>query len=157
LKWEAIRWFHGDDQLATKTNDAPRADRTTITHALELLAEHGFGGMAEALELLLNEAMKIERPEDLGAAPYERTDSRRGDANGLKPKTVLSRLGKHGLSIALVRETADVISLGAFGLDSVHERNARDQRAQVLASVEPVPSTLRGHGQVEGHGERRLA
>jgi hypothetical protein len=49
--------------------------------------------MAQALETLLNEAMKLERSAVLGAAPYERTEARLGYANGFKPKTVASRLG----------------------------------------------------------------
>jgi transposase-like protein len=43
---------------------------------------------------LVNEAAKIERAEFLGAAPYERTASRRDYANGFKPKIVLTRLGE---------------------------------------------------------------
>ena len=35
---------------------------------LELLSEHGFDGMKEAMETLFNEAMKIERSVHLGAA-----------------------------------------------------------------------------------------
>ncbi len=54
---------------------------------LELLAEHGFDGLAQALQILFNEAMKLERSAVLEAAPYERTPRRRGHANGFKPKT----------------------------------------------------------------------
>ena len=36
-------------------------DATTITTVLELLTESGCGGFADALELLLNEAMLLER------------------------------------------------------------------------------------------------
>ena len=60
---------------------------------LELLVDHGFEGMARAMQTLLNEAMKLERSQVLGARPYERTTERRGYANGYKPKTVHSRLG----------------------------------------------------------------
>ena len=61
---------------------------------LEFLSEHGFEGMAEAMQLLINEAMKLERCAVLGAGPYERTRSRRGQANGFKPKRVNTRLGQ---------------------------------------------------------------
>ncbi|MFH1918468.1 MAG: hypothetical protein ABIP48_01080 [Planctomycetota bacterium] len=44
---------------------------------LELLAEHGFDGMAQALEMLFNEAMKLERSVVLEAQPCERTPARR--------------------------------------------------------------------------------
>ena len=57
---------------------------------VELLAEHGFEGMAQAMEILFNEAMQLQRSEALGAWPYQRTAERRGHANGFKPKTVKS-------------------------------------------------------------------
>ena len=37
---------------------------------LQLLSENGFDGMAEAIEILMNEAMKLERADALGAVPY---------------------------------------------------------------------------------------
>lgn len=36
----------------------------------ELLAKRGFDGMTQVLTLPLNEVMKIERAQALGAAPY---------------------------------------------------------------------------------------
>jgi len=41
---------------------------TGSREAIQLLAEHGFDGLAAALELLRNEAMKLERSEVLQAA-----------------------------------------------------------------------------------------
>ncbi len=46
------------------------------------------------MQILFNEAMQLERTEYIGAQPYERTEQRRSYANGFKPKTVNSRLGK---------------------------------------------------------------
>ncbi len=69
------------------------------------LAQAGFDGLAEALRILLNEIMKIERAEHLHAQPYERTETRRGYANGYKPKTVRSRLGAITLNIPQVRDS----------------------------------------------------
>ena len=109
------------------------ADRTTVAHALELLTAHGFDGLAEALQLLLNEAMKIERSDYLGAAPYERSDGRRGHANGFKPKTVSSRLGKLEPSIPQVREAAEG---GERFYPSALERGERSERALKLAIAE---------------------
>ena len=60
-------------------------DATTFDAALELLTENGFEGLSTALELLLNEAMRLERSEYLGAGPYERSAGRRGYANGSSP------------------------------------------------------------------------
>ena len=44
-------------------------DRTSYTQVLELLTEHGFDGMANAMQILLNEAMELERSEFFNAAP----------------------------------------------------------------------------------------
>ena len=54
---------------------------------IQVLDEQGFEGLARALEILFNEAMKIERSTVLGAQPYERTDDRRGDATGFQPNS----------------------------------------------------------------------
>jgi len=79
-------------------------DHHIPTHpAIECLLEHGFDGMAEVMKLLFNEAMLIERAQALHADPYERTDTRVGYANGFKPKSVLSRVGKIELNIPQVR------------------------------------------------------
>lgn len=95
---------------------------------VQLLAEHGFDGMAQALETLLNEAMKLERSAALGAAPYERAESRRGYANGFKPKTVTSRLGKLRLQVPQTR--------GMAFYPSALERGERSERALKLALAE---------------------
>jgi len=51
---------------------------TAIESVLELLSEHGLGAMAEAMQTLLNEAMKLERSEFLRAAPGERAPGAAG-------------------------------------------------------------------------------
>ena len=73
---------------------------------LELLADHGFEGMAQAMQMLLNEAMKLERNQVLGAQPYQRTHERRGYANGFKPKTVDTRVGRLELAVPQTRGVA---------------------------------------------------
>ena len=108
------------------------SDRTTITSALELLTEKGFDGMATAIELLLNEAMKLERSAYLGAGPYERNEDRRGYANGFKPKHVKSRLGGLDLSIPKVRATNELKPFYPCAL----ERGERSERAFKLAVAE---------------------
>jgi putative transposase len=95
---------------------------------VELLAEHGFDGMAQAIEILMNEAMKLERAQVLGAAPYERSDERRGYANGFKPKTVNSRLGRLDLQVPQTRDVEFY--------PSTLERGERSERALKLALAE---------------------
>jgi hypothetical protein len=70
---------------------AMRVETNPLETAYAVLLEHGLEGAGVALRILVNEASKIERSRFLGAAPYERTSSRRDYANGFKPKTMLTR------------------------------------------------------------------
>jgi transposase-like protein len=103
-------------------------ESTPFQTVLQLLAEEGFDGFASALEILVNEAMKLERAAVLQAEPYQRTPERRGHANGFKPKTVLSRLGKLQLAIPQTR--------GVEFYPSALERGERSERALKLALAE---------------------
>lgn len=95
---------------------------------IQLLADEGFDGMAQAMQLLLNEVMKLERAEALGAGPYERSADRRGYANGYKPKTVNTRVGKLQLSVPQTR--------GVEFYPSSLEKGVRSERALKLAVAE---------------------
>jgi len=110
------------------TNHSP--DATTITMALELLTEHGLEGVGAAVEILINEAMQIERSAFLQAAPHERTEERRGYANGFRPKRLKTRLGELDLQIPRVRDLAE-------GAEPFYpralERGERSERALKLA------------------------
>lgn len=99
-----------------------------LNEVLQLLSDHGFDGMAQAIEILMNEAMKLERSEILGAGPYQRSDSRRGYANGFKPKTVNSRLGRLELKVPQARNVEFY--------PSALERGERSERALKLAVAE---------------------
>jgi len=101
---------------------------TVIDDIVQILAEQGFDGLAEAVTVVLNEAMKIERTHALGAQPYQRTPARRGQANGFKPKTVLSRLGKLELAVPQVRDSSFY--------PSALERGERSERALKVALAE---------------------
>ncbi len=107
---------------------ACRVNDNNIQGAIELIAENGFDGMAEAVSLLVNEAMHVERNRHLQAKPYERTDERQGYANGYKNKTLRSRLGKLDLLVPQVRD-------GDF-YPSVLEKGLRSERALKLAVAE---------------------
>ncbi|MDK2858764.1 MAG: putative transposase [Verrucomicrobiota bacterium] len=82
--------------MSDRTEDNP------INDAMEILIEHGFGDMDQAMAILVNEAMKIERANAFGARPCERSDERVGHANGYMPKNVKSRLGNLALQIPQV-------------------------------------------------------
>ncbi len=53
--------------MTCQTEDNP------VDNTMEHLIEYGFDGVAEAMALLLNTAMRIERNRYLGAEPYERS------------------------------------------------------------------------------------
>jgi putative transposase len=101
---------------------------TACNDVVELLAHHGFDGMAQAIEILFNEAMKLQRADALHADPYQRTPERRGHANGFKPKTVNTRLGKLQLEVPQTR--------GVDFYPTVLERGERSERALKLAVAE---------------------
>jgi putative transposase len=101
---------------------------TDLNNAVQLLANNGFEGMASAIQILFNEAMKLERNEYIGAEPYQRTEQRRDYANGFKPKTINSRIGKLELQVPQTRD-------GDFYPSSL-ERGERSERALKLAVAE---------------------
>src|SRR5262249_52395598 len=59
--------------------------------------------LRDALELLVNAAMLLERQQHLRAAPFERTQDRNGHANGFKEKRFQTRLGALDLRVPQVR------------------------------------------------------
>jgi transposase-like protein len=72
---------------------------------LQPLIENGLDGLGEMLSAAVNFAMDLERERHLGAAAYERTPSRRGHANGFKPKGLHTRVGELLLRIPQVRDS----------------------------------------------------
>lgn len=107
---------------------AHQPDSNVIETVVQLLCESGLSQMAEAVRIMLNEAMKIERSQVLQAEPYERTERRRGQANGFKDKIVDTRLGPLALSVPQTR--------GVPFYPSALEKGVRSERALKLAIAE---------------------
>jgi len=101
---------------------------TALDRITELLAEHGFDGLASAVTVLLNEVMKIERSHALGAGPYQRTEGRTGYANGYKPRTIHTRIGPLAVEVPQTR--------GVEFYPSALEKGVRSERAWKLAVAE---------------------
>ena len=59
----------------------------------------------QVLETLYNGVMRLERDQHLGAGAHERSESRRGYANGFKSKTLKTRMGALDLSVPQTRDT----------------------------------------------------
>lgn len=104
-------------------------NNTGIELALEEIISNGFEGLESAVSLLVNEAMKIERSRALKAEPWERSDERIGYANGYKPRTLNTRIGKLSLQVPKVRGG---ISFYPKALD----RGIRSERALKLTVAE---------------------
>ena len=78
-------------------------DRNVFDQVVQLVADHGTEAMSDAFACLLEIAMKAERDQALGAETYERSESRRGYANGYKPKTLNTRAGSITVQVPKAR------------------------------------------------------
>jgi transposase-like protein len=101
---------------------------TALDQISELLAENGFDGLAQAVTVLLNEVMKLERSAVLGAGPYQRAEGRTGYANGYKPKTIHTRIGPLAVEVPQTR--------GVEFYPSALEKGIMSERALKLAVAE---------------------
>jgi len=100
-----------------------------VTESMQILLTNGLKGMEAVFSLLLNEAMKIERSGALKADPWERTEDRKGYANGFKPKRLNTRLGTLDLNIPQVRGETSFYP-------SALEQGQRSERALKLSLAE---------------------
>lgn len=92
------------------------------------LVEKGLEAVPELLRVLINNVMQVERSKFLQAGEYERTEDRKGHANGYKPKTVRTRMGEITFAVPQVRE-------GGF-YPSALEKGLRSERALVTTLAE---------------------
>lgn len=80
------------------------SEPNTTDDAIKTLLQHGLAdGLPAIAEMILNAAMLFERAAFLQAAPYERAEARNGHANGFKPRTLATALGKLDLRMPQVR------------------------------------------------------
>src|ERR1700723_1907501 len=107
---------------------AHQPDSNVVETVVQLRCESGLSQMAEAVRIMLNEAMKIERSQAIEAEPYERNQRRRGYANGFKPKTLETRLGSMTVQVPQTR--------GVDFYPSALEKGVRSERALKLAVAE---------------------
>jgi transposase-like protein len=119
----------------------PTEDHTLLNQIVNRILEEGTDGLADAMRLLLNHAMEIERSKALGAGAYERTATRTGHANGFKPKTLQTRLGEMTVAVPQVRGELEFYP-------SALERGRRSERALTLAIAQMY---------VEGVSTRKVA
>jgi len=94
----------------------------------EDLVEKGLEAVPELMRVLINQAMQVERAKYLRADEYERTEERKGHANGYKPKTIRTRMGEITFAVPQVRE-------GGF-YPSALEKGLRSERALTITLAE---------------------
>jgi len=103
-------------------------DYNLSSKAAEELVKNGWEAIPEMIRILVNYAMQEERAKYLQADEYERTEERKGYANGYKPKRVKTRVGEITFAIPQVRE-------GGF-YPSVLEKGLRSERALAMSLAE---------------------
>jgi transposase-like protein len=94
-----------------------------------LLDDPGF--LQRIVERTLQEILEAEMTAHLGAAPYERTESRTGHRNGYRPRTLHTRVGTLTLLVPQDRE-------GTFST-ALFARYQRSEKALVTALMEMYP------------------
>lgn len=99
-----------------------------VSAIIEELAHQGLDNLSELFSRLFNELMKAEREHTLEAAPYERTEARKGYANGFKDKNIHTRFGKLELQVPQTR--------GIAFYPQCLEKGERSERALKLAIAE---------------------
>lgn len=99
-----------------------------ISPILEALSQSGLGGMLEAMQVVINQALLLERERFIGVGRYERSEDRRDQSNGFKSKTIKSRIGELEVAVPQVRS-------GDFYPESL-ERGQRSERALLVSLAE---------------------
>src|ERR671911_3047190 len=116
--------------MSTDRNGATMAtDHRKVSEQLTqeiLLEDPNF--LKEIVERVLQELLEAEMTEHIGAAPYERTENRKGQRNGYKPRTLRSRVGTLNLAVPQDRE-------GTFST-RLFARYQRNEKALCLALME---------------------
>lgn len=103
---------------------------TAMATVLQPLIDNGFDGISDSVKALLNMVMLIERERVLGAKTYERNSNRIGYANGFKPRSLKTRIGKLDLRVPQVRGCSVPFYPSAL------ERGQRNERALLLSLAE---------------------
>jgi putative transposase len=101
-----------------------RADKELVQQIL--LDDPEF--LRRIVERTLQQVLEAEITEHIGAAPYQRTESRKGHRNGYKPRKLKTRVGTLELLVPQDRE-------GAFSTH-LFSRYQRNEKALVLALME---------------------
>jgi transposase-like protein len=105
-------------------------NQTIATSILDPILNYGLEGLPDAVAVLINHAMRLEREHHIGAGPYQRTDQRDGYANGFKERQLNTRIGTIPLRVPQVRGSEEPFFPSAL------ERGQRSEKALTIAIAE---------------------
>lgn len=105
-------------------------NQTLSDNILLPILNSGMEGLPDAIALLVNQAMIIERQNHIGAVPYQRTEQRNGYANGFKERQLNTRVGALSLRVPQVRGSEEPFFPSAL------ERGQRSEKALTVAVAE---------------------
>ena len=105
-------------------------NQTIAASILDPILNYGLEGLPDAVSVLINHAMLIEREHHIGAGPYQRSDQRNGHGNGFKDRQLNTRIGTISLRVPQVRGSEE----GFF--PSALERGQRSEKALTIAIAE---------------------
>lgn len=140
-----------------------------IDQIVKGLIGNGTDGIKPVLELLFNAAMKVEREQFLGAGAHERSDDRKGYANGYKPKEVQTRMGALELAVPQVRglgfypqsiekgsrsERALKVAIAQMYLEGVSTRRVQDITEKLCGYEVSSTQVSRVTAELDGHFEQ---
>ncbi len=140
-----------------------------IDQIIKGLIGAGTDGIKPVLELLFNAAMKVEREQFLGAGAHERSDDRKGYANGYKPKEVQTRMGALELAVPQVRglgfypqsiekgsrsERALKVAIAQMYLEGVSTRRVQDITEKLCGYEVSSTQVSRVTAELDGHFEQ---
>jgi transposase-like protein len=87
-------------------------------------------GLQRLVETVLNQVLEAQVTEQVGAKPYERSASRKAYRNGVRPRTLTTRIGPLVLHVPQLRD-------GSFST-ALFARYQRSEQALLLALMEMV-------------------
>ena len=105
-------------------------NQTIAATILDPILNYGLEGLPDAVAVLINHAMLIEREHHIGAGHYQRTDQRDGHANGFKQRQLNTRIGSLSLRVPQVRASEEPFFPSAL------ERGQRSEKALTIAIAE---------------------
>lgn len=97
---------------------------TQQNELINLMLNGGLGeGAPRIMELIMNAAMIVERNAHLNAQPHQRCEERTGYANGFKPRSLNTSMGKLNLAMPQVRDSEEPF------YSSLLDKGSRSERA----------------------------